>query len=116
MSEQAGLTPRMESVYQLLADGARRRLVPSYDEIALHLGLKSKGRVCDIVNQLEQRGYVRRVPGKSRAIEIVGGPWDLPPELVRLLEAYAKAHGYKPGDVVAAALTAFLPPIGKATL
>ncbi|QDZ10548.1 LexA family protein [Devosia ginsengisoli] len=45
---------------------------PTYDEIAEGVGLSAKSRVCAIVDQLQERGFVRRLPGRARSITIVG--------------------------------------------
>ena len=51
---------------------------PSYDEIADHLGIKSKSGVNRIVVSLEEQGHIRRNNGdravKQRCIEIVHAP------------------------------------------
>ena len=46
--------------------------MPSYDEIAAGIGIASKGRIAEIIVALEQRGYVKRLPGKARSIALVG--------------------------------------------
>ena len=47
---------------------------PNYDEIMQGIGLKSKSGVNRLVLELEQRGFVRRLAGRSRAIEVVRIP------------------------------------------
>lgn len=51
---------------------------PSYDEIADHLGVKSKSGINRIVVSLEEQGHIRRNNGtrvvKQRCIEIVHAP------------------------------------------
>ncbi len=67
---------------------------PSYDEIADGLQLKSKSSVSRLVDALIDRGAVRRLKGKARALEVVGGTgiWVTPlPEVRRAIEAYAAA-------------------------
>jgi SOS-response transcriptional repressor LexA len=44
---------------------------PSFDEIMGAIGLKSKSGVARIIMALEERGHVRRIPNRSRALEIV---------------------------------------------
>jgi SOS-response transcriptional repressor LexA len=46
-------------------------VMPSFAEIADHLGIKSKSRVFEIMKGLEERGAIRRLHGKARAVEIV---------------------------------------------
>lgn len=47
---------------------------PNYDEIMQGIGLKSKSGVNRLVLELEQRGFIRRLAGQSRAIEVVRMP------------------------------------------
>lgn len=44
---------------------------PSYDEIKSFLAVGSKNTVHRLVVQLESRGYLRRIPGHYRAIELI---------------------------------------------
>ncbi len=45
---------------------------PTLREVAKHFGLKSPRGPQKILNILEKKGFIRRVPGGSRAIEILG--------------------------------------------
>lgn len=58
------------------------RMSPTLDQIAEAVGLKSKGAVGNILKSMEQRGLIRRWPGRRRSIEIVD---DLPELVERLL-------------------------------
>lgn len=44
---------------------------PSFDEMKLALNLVSKSSVYRLVNALEERGAIRRLHNRARAIEIV---------------------------------------------
>ena len=44
---------------------------PSYDEMMLALGLHSKSGVHRMVCALEERGFIRRIPNRARAIELI---------------------------------------------
>ena len=44
---------------------------PSFEEMKKHLGLKSKSGIHRLISALEERGYIRRLPYRHRAIEIV---------------------------------------------
>jgi repressor LexA len=50
---------------------AKDGVAPTFDEMAAHLGLKSKSGVHRILSGLENRGYIRRFPRQARAIELV---------------------------------------------
>lgn len=47
---------------------------PSFDEMRVALGLRSKSGVHRLVEGLEERGYIRRALNRARAIEIVEDP------------------------------------------
>ena len=44
---------------------------PSCDNIAEGIGLISKGNVSRILTALEERGFIRRLSGHCRAIEVI---------------------------------------------
>ena len=44
---------------------------PSYDEMRIHMGLRSKYGIFRIVNALEERSYIRRIKNKARSIEVI---------------------------------------------
>lgn len=45
-------------------------IAPSYDEMKAHMGLGSKSGVHHLIVALEERGHIRRLAFRSRAIEI----------------------------------------------
>lgn len=51
-------------------------VAPSYDEMRDLLGLKSKSGIHRLVVSLEERGFIRRLAHKARAIEVVRLPED----------------------------------------
>ena len=44
---------------------------PSYDEMKDKLKLKSKSGIHRIISALEERGFIRKLANKARAIEII---------------------------------------------
>ncbi len=44
---------------------------PSYEEMCQHLGLHSKSGIHRLVSGLEERRFLRRLPNKARALEIL---------------------------------------------
>ncbi len=52
------------------AYGATNEIAPTIDEIRNGLGLASKGSAHRLIVSLEERGLVRRLSGRARAIEI----------------------------------------------
>ncbi len=52
---------------------------PSYDEMKDSLGLASKSGIHRLITALEERGFIRRLPNKARAIEVLKMPSELQP-------------------------------------
>ncbi len=50
---------------------------PSYDEMKDALGLASKSGIHRLITGLEERGFIRRLPHRARALEILRHPEDL---------------------------------------
>jgi repressor LexA len=50
---------------------------PSFDEMKEALKLKSKSGIHRLITGLEERGYIRRLPHRARALEIIRLPNDL---------------------------------------
>jgi repressor LexA len=50
---------------------------PSFDEMKDALGLKSKSGIHRLISGLEERGFIRRLPHRARAIEVLRLPEDL---------------------------------------
>lgn len=47
-------------------------VMPSNTEIAEHLGLSSRSAAHRVVHALIDRGLIRRIPNRARAIEVIG--------------------------------------------
>lgn len=70
-----GLTHQQASAFSFIQERlARSRVAPSIPEIAVGIGLspKSKSVVSAVLEALEERGLIRRLRRRARAIEIVG--------------------------------------------
>jgi repressor LexA len=68
------LTHRQKEVLDFLKDFVMGRgFPPTLREIASHLGVKGPKGPQKALRILERKGYLRRVPGGSRALEIIGG-------------------------------------------
>ncbi len=52
-------------------------IAPSFDEMKEALGLKSKSGVHRLVTALEERGFLRRLPHRARALEVLRPPPEL---------------------------------------
>lgn len=70
------LTQQMAKLLAYI-DGYQRRtdgVCPSFDEMREAMGLQSKSGVHRMVEALEERGYVRRLKHRHRAIEVIRKP------------------------------------------
>jgi len=70
MEEKPYLTPKQEKVLNFIRKRVGERLPPTIREIGEELGFKSTGTVRDYLKALMQKGLVRRMNNKSRAIEL----------------------------------------------
>lgn len=68
---------------------ARDGVPPSFDEMKSALDLRSKSGIHRLVTALEERGFIRRLPHRARALEIVR----LPESLTRGTQPPATAGG-----------------------
>lgn len=57
-------------VYLRAYDGANGT-APSFDEMVAAMGYKSKNSVHKLLVGLQERGFIRRMKGRARAIELV---------------------------------------------
>jgi len=78
-------------------------VAPSFDEMMKEMGLRSKSGVHRLIEQLVERGRIRRMPNRARAIEVVNSEdarVQLEPTAWDRLRAAALAHNVSP-DVMA---------------
>ena len=52
-------------------------VAPSFEEIKDHLGLASKSGVHRLVDALVERGFLRRLPNRARALDVVRRPGEM---------------------------------------
>lgn len=75
MESRNELTPTQEKVFEFLKDFLREKgFPPTLREIASHFGLRGPKGPQKTLNILERKGYIRKFPGGSRAIEILSYP------------------------------------------
>jgi len=67
----------------LLIDGKIKAtgVPPSYDEMKDALGLASKSGIHRLITALEERGFIRRLPNKARALEVLKLPTQTAPHI-----------------------------------
>jgi repressor LexA len=87
---------------------------PSFDEMKDALGLKSKSGIHRLITGLEERGFIRRLPHRARAIEVLRLPEDM---------AGGKKEGFSPSVIpggrdraVSSAVPAASPDDGNVSL
>ena len=73
-------------------------IAPSFDEMKDAVGLKSKSGIHRLITALEERGFLRRLHQRARALEVVRlpedvAPIDVPSESPRYQELRAKGFG-----------------------
>ncbi|WP_421723670.1 transcriptional repressor LexA [Bauldia sp.] len=56
---------------------------PSFDEMKDALDLRSKSGIHRLIRALEERGFIKRLPNRARAIEVVRMPESTTPEVQR---------------------------------
>ena len=67
-----GLTARQQQCLDFMKRYRDERgVVPSFQEMSDHLGYNSKSRVYKLLETMENRGVIRRLKAKARAVEIV---------------------------------------------
>ena len=73
------LTGKQHQLLSYLIDyQAERDITPSFDEMRAAIGLASKSGIHRLVSALEERGYIRKLPNRARAIEILRHPGSRP--------------------------------------
>lgn len=77
------LTAKQKSMLMVLIDHLEAHDVPpSFEELCLRLDLKSKSGIHRLLSGLEERGYIRRLHNRARAIEVLkypdGSPFQQP--------------------------------------
>lgn len=77
-------------------------VAPSFDEMKDALGLKSKSGIHRLITGLEERGFIRRLPHRARALEVLR----IPDAMQAKTSGGKKAAAFKPnvikGDFAAA--------------
>jgi repressor LexA len=73
--QQSMLTKKQLELLRYIDSHMKTRGVsPSFDEMKEALGLKSKSGIHRLITGLEERGFIRRLPHRARALEILRRP------------------------------------------
>ena len=97
---------------------ARDGVPPSFDEMKVALDLRSKSGIHRLVTALEERGFIRRLPHRARALEILRLPETLaksaPGFSPRLIDGDKKTAAPQPSGAFEVTADAFqLPVMGR---
>ncbi len=67
---------------------------PSFEEMKDALDLRSKSGIHRLITALEERGFLRRLPNRARALEVVRLPESVAPSL-----AAPRSRGFAPSVI-----------------
>src|SRR6187401_97500 len=69
------LTPKQKELLMFIHERLKETGVPpSFDEMKEALDLKSKSGIHRLITALEERGFIRRLPNRARALEVLKLP------------------------------------------
>ena len=69
------LTKKQKNLLIFINEKLKRTgISPSYDEMRVSLNLKSKSGIHRLISALEERGFIKRLPHKARALEVIKLP------------------------------------------
>lgn len=83
------LTPKQKELLMFIHERVKESGVPpSFDEMKEALDLRSKSGIHRLITALEERGFIRRLPHRARALEII-----------KLPESIAPSRGFSPSVI-----------------
>jgi repressor LexA len=89
------LTPKQKELLLFIHERVQESGVPpSYDEMKDALDLRSKSGIHRLITALEERGFIRRLPHRARALEII----KLPESAANAARSY-KRRGFAPSII-----------------
>lgn len=108
------LTAKQHELIRFIQDRLEETgISPSFEEMKDALELKSKSGVHRLISALEERGFIRRLPNRARALEVLKQPEDAvsgpgraahpsaaPDNVVSLQQASAKPRHEPANDVI----------------
>lgn len=88
------LTPKQKELLMFIHERLKESGVPpSFDEMKEALDLRSKSGIHRLITALEERGFVRRLPHRARAMEIIRLPESVPQSVA------ARGRGFSPSVI-----------------
>lgn len=104
-----GLTRRQAELLAFLRTySAEHGRMPTLQEQIDHIGCKSRTSAWHLLQQLERRGHIRKLPQTKGGIELLQGPWDIPSIIRTELDEHCQRAGRSPGSVIGDALLVYL--------
>lgn len=101
------LTEKQKELLLFIHDRMQERGVPpSFDEMKDALDLKSKSGIHRLITALVERGFIRRLPHRARAIEVI----KLPENQVQMA-AEPRRTGFQPSVIEGSAAPANIAPV-----
>ena len=92
----AMLTRKQHELLMFINERLRESGVPpSFDEMKDALDLKSKSGIHRLITALEERGFLRRLPNRARALEILKLPESVAPGLA----SANRSKGFSPSVI-----------------
>jgi repressor LexA len=74
-TEAIMLTKQQLKLFSIIDESLKSEGVcPSFEEMKNKIGLKSKSGIHRLIRSLEERGFVKQMPNKARALEIIRYP------------------------------------------
>jgi len=105
------LTRKQKELLLLIRDRiASDGVTPSFDEMKAALGLRSKSGIHRLITGLEERGFIKRLPHRARALEILRLPEGAETKTAKVAKA-ARAAVEDFADAVTSSLS--LPVYGR---
>lgn len=116
-----GLTQKQSELLDFIkAYIAAKSIAPSFEQMMEHVGLKSKNGVHRLLTALEERGLIKRLPNRARAIEVLDFTQSKSTVLVPInREIYARAwivagqRGEQVNSYIEGAVNAFVEVDGE---
>lgn len=103
-----GLTKRQRALLDFVRDFSKREgQPPSYEQMAAGVGLRSKSGAFRLLASLEERGAIRRLPNRSRSIEVVESCPRFTAAVESNIAAYCRRHRVEREAAVSRAVEAF---------
>jgi repressor LexA len=101
---EAHMLTRKQQELLLLIDRRLRDdgVPPSFEEMKEALNLKSKSGIHRLITALEERGFIRRLPNRARALEVIKLPEAFTPSRPTLVSSNSepqRARGFSPSVI-----------------